>query len=78
MGRDGSLSVRFGGPGGNVERGVQAFRICGIEDSILRKPVLSLEGGANTVEEINRARMGVAHLGLAVKWCKGFWGKGDG
>ena len=47
--------------------------VSGIEDSILRKPVLSLEGGGSTVEEINRAKVGVSHLGLAVKWCKGFW-----
>ncbi|GMH94863.1 hypothetical protein TrST_g7749 [Triparma strigata] len=65
-----TIDVRFGE---SVDNNIPAFRVCGVEDSALRKPVMGLSSGGNGVDEIWKGELCIGHLGLAVRWCKGFW-----
>ncbi|GMH49713.1 hypothetical protein TrLO_g15994 [Triparma laevis f. longispina] len=68
--KNNTIDVRFGD---SVDSNIPAFRVCGVEDSALRKPVLNLSSGGNGVDEIWKGALCIGHLGLAVRWCKGFW-----
>ena len=57
-------------PEKEIERGVTAFRISGIQDVRLRKPVLDCSTGGSGAKEISESALCVGHLGLGLKWCK--------